>query len=699
MIRPVIKVIEENCVNCHKCITVCPVKSCNNGSGVHVAINTDLCIGCGRCITVCTHNARIGIDDTEEFFQKLKFGTKFVSIVAPAIAGSFGGEYLKFNGFLKSIGVEANFDVSYGAELTVKSYIDYIKENKPELVISQPCPALVNYIEIYRPELIPFLAPADSPMMHTVKMIRAFYPEYKDYPIVAVSPCYAKRQEFDEATTNVLNVTFKSFQDYFDAHNIKLSDYDEVEYESPSAERGVLFPIPGGLLRTAKRDIPEIEYKTRVIEGNPKVFDYLSSLRESIKKGKSSKYLLIDCLNCSEGCNFGPGTLNNGQFLDFVESFTEMRALKAAEKNLKKNGGILKTNKKKAVKVFYKSLEKYHQPGLYVRNYQTRNSFYTYRTKMPTEQQISEILLSMDKKSEKDVLDCGACGYSSCRFMAIAIFNGLNRPENCRHYMELEIRKLSENHKIEVSDAIKKVVRENVLRLQENVKNIQGLANTTNDMASCVTESSASIEEMVSNVNSIYKVLTESQNSFIELENSTQKGSEDLTTVANFIAQIEQHSSALADTTSMIQKIASQTNLLAMNAAIEAAHAGDVGQGFAVVAAEIRKLAENTAKEAQVISKTLKSIKSLIDNTSSASQEALKQFSEVVTLSTTVKEHELSVQSAISEQSASGNEMLSTIAEMNNLTSSVKENSDNMLSNSDVILADIKNLIQMNEES
>ena len=127
-----IQVVEENCVNCHRCISVCPVKFCNDGSGDHVAIHEDMCIGCGECFKACSHGARKIIDDFSLFLNAVKNREKIVAVIAPAIAAEFANSYLNFNGWLKSLGVLALFDVSFGAELTVKSYLEHIKNNKPK---------------------------------------------------------------------------------------------------------------------------------------------------------------------------------------------------------------------------------------------------------------------------------------------------------------------------------------------------------------------------------------------------------------------------------------------------------------------------------------------------------------------------------------------------------------------------------------
>ena len=163
-LKPVIFVDSEKCVNCHKCISVCPAKFCNDGSGDYVKVNDQLCIGCGACITVCTHGARKGMDDFVPFMDALKRGEKILAIVAPAAAANFRGKDLELNGFLKSIGVKAVFDVSFGAELTTKSYIEDIKKKNPKLMISQPCPALVTYIELYQSD--------DSPLLSAIQRIQ-----------------------------------------------------------------------------------------------------------------------------------------------------------------------------------------------------------------------------------------------------------------------------------------------------------------------------------------------------------------------------------------------------------------------------------------------------------------------------------------------------------------------------------------------
>jgi Fe-S-cluster-containing dehydrogenase component len=144
----VIAVDAKKCVNCHACISACPVKYCNDGSGDTIKLDRNLCIGCGECLKACTHNARLPMDDTAAFLRDAAKGIPMVAVAAPAVVSSFPNRYLNLNGWLQSLGVAAVFDVSFGAELTVRSYLEHLKAKRAKLIIAQPCPALVSYIEI-----------------------------------------------------------------------------------------------------------------------------------------------------------------------------------------------------------------------------------------------------------------------------------------------------------------------------------------------------------------------------------------------------------------------------------------------------------------------------------------------------------------------------------------------------------------------
>ena len=256
---------------------------------------------------------------------------------------------------------------------------EYIKNKNPELVIAQPCPALVTFCEIYRPKLLPYLAPADSPMLHTIKMIKTYYKQYKDCKVVAISPCYAKRREFDETGLGDYNVTMKSLDQYFKDNGIDLSKFAKTPYDNPEAERAVTYSSPGGLMKTTERFVPGISDVTRKIEGLPEVVEYFVHLERSLNQKIKPIYKLIDCLGCWQGCNGGAGTCAGELTLDEMEGYVENRS-----RSLKMKMNTEGTSSK-SIKKFNKKLDDYWTEGLYKRTYVNNSTVFEAIIKNPNE--------------------------------------------------------------------------------------------------------------------------------------------------------------------------------------------------------------------------------------------------------------------------------------------------------------------------
>jgi iron only hydrogenase large subunit-like protein len=684
--RPVIEVLKDKCVNCHRCIMVCPAKMCNDGSGDIVDHHASLCIGCGECISACTHRARVGLDDFDDFMGALKAGEEIIASVAPASAASFGGRYLELNGLLKSLGVAAVFDVSFGAELTVKSYLNFIKKKNPLTVIAQPCPTLVSFIEMYRPELIPYLAPADSPMMHTMKMIKRYYPQYEHHKIAAISPCFSKRREFDAVGIGNYNVAFTSISRHLENSGAAIESFPALDYDNPPAERAVLFSSPGGLMRTAQRYDKDITSHTRKIEGSPEIYHYFAYLSDSIKKGNAPVYKLIDCLNCGMGCNGGPATGNRGKHLDDVECLVERRHLEMR----KRYAPNTLWKKLFARNKLEKILAAHWEEDLYHRSYVDRSSVFKKMVKAPGREEIDAAFRVMHKNTEDDILNCGACGYKSCEQMAVAIINRLNKAENCRHYVEIQKSIQVER---QTKEALNKVYDHTLDEMHKSIDGLDALSGRIGETAAYVLRSSAAIEQMVENIRAIHVNLENNAAAVLKLNESSLEGKSRLHRIGELIADVAAQSDELIEDCMVIGDIADQTSILGMNAAIEAAHAGDaVGRGFAVVAGEIRKLADNSGRQAVEISNSLKKIKELIDSSRESSDEARDQFDRMASLIDAVKNEELDIKNAMEVQDSGGSQVLESLNGINGLISSIKEASAALLVSGQAVIEDINSL-------
>ncbi len=425
----VIGINDANCTNCHQCIAVCPVKICSDGSGEVVKFNNNLCIGCGRCIEACIKShggvieksARFAIDDSEQFERNLH-SREIVALVAPSAHGNF--KLGKLISGLKKLGVKGVYDVSLGAEITVACYHQGIKSGGLKLpVIATPCPSVVKFIELHHPNLISYLAPIGSPVHNLSVYLRSLHPGVE---LAFISPCLAKRREFQDSKTVKYNVTYRSLQKILQKNGIDLDSLEDGEFDS-GVEAGIAanFSSAGGLKEAYLYHYPDTPRSCIArVDGSSVFTDYLRNLEEAIASQSPHLPLIIDILSCEKGCNMGVGCINKS--VDEIEYLTATRSERAVKDHQAQD----------KLRQFLTEVIKSHD--FEYRNYtdlSRRNQL-----KIPNESVLHKIYVDMHKVEEKDFRNCAACGYNSCYQMAVAIYNGLNKAANCHLYQEKELR-------------------------------------------------------------------------------------------------------------------------------------------------------------------------------------------------------------------------------------------------------------------
>jgi methyl-accepting chemotaxis protein len=233
----------------------------------------------------------------------------------------------------------------------------------------------------------------------------------------------------------------------------------------------------------------------------------------------------------------------------------------------------------------------------------------------------------------------------------------------------------------------------------ESIKlNIENLHKLVKEQTESVNTSSSAIEEMTANINSVTRTLIENSKNVNILIEASENGKTGLQTVAQEIQEIAHDSEGLLEINSVMENIASQTNLLSMNAAIEAAHAGEVGKGFAVVADEIRKLAETSGEQSKTTAGMLKKIKTSIDNITKSSNEVLARFEAIDTSVKTVSEHELNIRNAMEEQEVGGKQILESVSRLKDITDSVHKGTEDMSQAGTEIINKTHNFINISKQ-
>jgi len=396
--------VKDRCRVCYTCVRECPVKAIRIFNG-QAEVIPERCIACGNCVRVCSQDAKVFIDSREQVKILLKGERPVYAILAPSFPAEFReiDDYRILVGMIRKLGFDKVIEVSFGADMVAREYNKLLGSNGGKHYISSDCPAIVNYIENYHPNLVSSLAPLASPMVALSRVIRKKHGE--EPLIVFVGPCIAKKAESDEIDEAI---TFRELRKLFQEFNIVSENIEPANFDEPVSGKGAIFPVSRGLLQTANKN-------DDLVEGNIMVADGKSNFREAIKEFESglmnSQHLE---LLCCEGCIMGPGMTYGCKKFDGMSRISQY--VQDKMKDLDEGA-------------FNKNIEEFSDIDY--------SQEFTSRERTPLQapkEKVDEVLFKMGKVSEKDQLNCGACGYDTCVDHAIAIVKGLAENEMCLPY-------------------------------------------------------------------------------------------------------------------------------------------------------------------------------------------------------------------------------------------------------------------------
>ncbi|NLO33809.1 MAG: 4Fe-4S binding protein [Candidatus Hydrogenedentes bacterium] len=410
----VVNTVKERCRVCFTCVRECPVKAIRIIDG-QAEVMPERCIGCGNCVRVCSQNAKQVRDCTANAMSLLKGPAPVAALVAPSFPAEFSecepGELV---GMLRALGFEYVHEVAFGADLVARAYRHLLENTPDSRYIATTCPAIIAYVEQYYPELVPQLAPIVSPMIATARVVNRLYgPEVRS---IFIGPCIAKKGEM--LSTRLprevfATLAFSELRKLFDAVSLTPEDVEPSNFDPPHSGNGMLFPISGGMLQAA-------DLREDLLEGDIVTAEGRESFVDAIHEFPDMDVALLEVLAC-QGCISGPGITNPAPLFrrrSRVSRYARSCAAKADKAQ------------------WEKEMDRYKDIPL-IRSFQVKDQRYA----PPSEEDIQRALENMNKMSSEDHLNCGACGYDTCREHAIAICKNLAETEMCLPYTIEELKR------------------------------------------------------------------------------------------------------------------------------------------------------------------------------------------------------------------------------------------------------------------
>lgn len=439
--KTVVYTTKAKCRDCNRCVRACPVHAIKVENG-QAQVITENCIACGTCISECPQHAKTYTTDYGKVLQMLEGDNQLIVSMAPSFAAYYNEwEQKRLPSALRALGFHYVAETAAGAWYTAQGSLDFIRDKKQHHICTA-CPAIVNYIGIYAPAYAKYLIPVSSPMVAHARLLKKEMPKAK---FIFIGPCIAKKDEaYQPNNEKYIDavLTFDELEELFKLKNITLDSCEESSFDQEVQGDARLFPLEGGLLKTAGMSTDVLDKRIIAISG----FSEIKQALEALDSEKQNP-VVLEPLFCRYGCINGPAAKKNKNIFFKREAVLEYGS---------HTPGAQKEYNPKWDEVL-----------------QTEFSSKPYQKKKFTEEQIKEVLAMIGKHNPEDELNCSACGYDTCREKAMAVLEGIAEPNMClpfiRRATEQKFDALIEhdpngivtlNHKLEIihmNEAFKKM--------------------------------------------------------------------------------------------------------------------------------------------------------------------------------------------------------------------------------------------------
>lgn len=436
---------KANCKNCYKCIRNCPIKAIELSGGQAQVIEKD-CVLCGQCVLVCPQNAKEVRSDVEVAKRLIASGKKVFASVAPSFVAAYGYSGIaELENVLKGLGFAGASETAEGAYIVKSEYEKMVDEGDGTVIISSCCPTVVSLIQKYHPTILSCVAPVLSPMQAHAKLIKK---RNENSYVVFIGPCISKKNEAQNDDLVDCVLTFDELGEWLDAEGISVPSIAEKLDDSRYLSR--FFPTSGGVIKTMKKN-PSYSYIT--VDGMENCMEAI----EEIESGRL-KSCFIEMSACSNSCINGPSIRRHRHNVLAGKMRTEAYASENAQQTVYERDYNI--NAELDLK---KPISDLHSAVV-----------------MPGEAQIEEILRKMGKMTKEDELNCGTCGYATCRDKAVAVYFGKAEISMCLPYMMEKAASLSDKIMAASPNAIITVDKELKIRqINDACREMFGLKNPT----------------------------------------------------------------------------------------------------------------------------------------------------------------------------------------------------------------------------